>query len=45
MGALRYLGLDKKPSPGARTIAISGGSISEGDSGITSATFKLALNN
>ena len=46
LGALRYLGLDKKPSsPGARTIAISGGSISEGDSGITSATFKLALNN
>lgn len=44
VGAMRYLGLDTRPQPGKRTIAISGGSGPEGDSGTTSATFKLALN-
>ena len=43
VGALRYLGLDTRPNPGARGLSIAGGSAAEGDGLQSSATFKLTL--
>lgn len=43
LGAMRYLGLDTKPDPNARTLSIAGGSRAEGDSGQSQATFTLSV--
>jgi len=43
VGAMKYLGLEDRPSPSATTVSITGGQDSEGNFGQTPATFTLTM--